>query len=36
MTIEPILDHAVVDVRDGIDDAVSLFRRLAYCYKRII
>jgi len=27
---EPILDHAVVDVRDGIDDAVTLFRRLGF------
>lgn len=27
---EPILDHTVVDARDGIDDAVTLFRRLGF------
>ncbi|HEY1729759.1 MAG TPA: VOC family protein [Candidatus Baltobacteraceae bacterium] len=27
---EPILDHVVVDVRDGVDDAVTLFRRLGF------
>lgn len=27
---EPILDHAVIDVRDGLDEAASLFRRLGF------
>lgn len=27
---EAILDHAVVDARDGVDDAVTLFRRLGF------
>jgi hypothetical protein len=27
---EPILDHAVVDVRNGLDEAASLFRRLGF------
>ncbi len=27
---EPILDHAVIDARDGVDDAVTLFRRLGF------
>jgi hypothetical protein len=27
---EPILDHAVIDVRDGVDAAVTLFRRLGF------
>jgi len=27
---DAILDHAVVDARDGVDDAVTLFRRLGF------
>jgi len=27
---EAILDHAVIDARDGVDDAVTLFRRLGF------
>ncbi|MGH7714605.1 MAG: VOC family protein, partial [Vulcanimicrobiaceae bacterium] len=27
---EPILDHAVIDVRDAVDEAVTLFRRLGF------
>ncbi|MGA3037729.1 MAG: VOC family protein [Vulcanimicrobiaceae bacterium] len=27
---EPILDHAVVDARNGIDDAATLYRRLGF------
>jgi len=30
MTFEPILDHAVVDVREGVDQAASLFRSLGF------
>lgn len=30
MTFEPILDHAVIDVRDDVDNAVALFRRLGF------
>lgn len=29
-TLEPVLDHAVIDVRDGIDDAAVLFGRLGF------
>lgn len=27
---EPILDHAVIDVREGVDEAVTLYRRLGF------
>ncbi|MBV8424033.1 MAG: VOC family protein [Candidatus Eremiobacteraeota bacterium] len=30
MTFEPILDHAVIDARDNVDDAVALYRRLGF------
>lgn len=30
MTIEPVLDHAVVNVRDGLDDAAVRYRRLGF------
>jgi len=30
MSFEPILDHAVVDVRDEVDDAAALFRKLGF------
>lgn len=31
---EPILDHAVIDVRDGIDEAQALFGRLGFALQR--